>query len=96
MKKEKSCEVGEGDLIQGLWGVERESITEMAEEGIDESCRKVVGGEVRFKVSRTDVGNLGGNVVADAEEFDREGVRDGWGCSKGGTEAVACTDDGSI
>ncbi len=35
----------------------------MSKEGVDEGCYKVMGGEVRFEISR-DVGNLGGKVVA--------------------------------
>ncbi len=43
----------------------------MTQEGIDESCCEVVERVVRFIMPGEDVGNLGGNVVADAEDLNR-------------------------
>ncbi len=42
------------------------------------------------------MGDLGGEMVMDAVEFNQEMARKGWRCSKGGAEAITRVDDGAI
>ncbi len=89
-------EVGDGCVVVLMWLVDGEGIAEVFGEGIDEGCGEVVCGEVGFEISRKDVGNLGGEVVADTVELNRKVARKGCGCSKGGTEAITSVDDGVV
>ncbi len=47
-------------------------------------------------MSGKDVGNLGGKAVVDAVELNQEMARKGWGCSRGGLEAITSVDDGAV
>ncbi len=85
VKKEETCEVCKGGMVKGLWWVDGEGIAKMTWEGVDESCCEIVGKEVGFIIPGEDVGNLGGNVVADTEDLNGEVIRYLRGCPKGGS-----------
>ncbi len=96
MQKEEAREVGKGGMVKGLWWVDGEGIVEMSWEGVDESCHEVVGQEVGFEIPGKCVGDLGLNMVAEAEELNRKVTRNGWWCLKGRAEAVTGVDDGAV
>ncbi len=64
------CEVGDGGIIVWMWWVDGEGTAEVSRECCDEGCGMDMWGEVGFKIPRKDVGDLRGNVVADAVELN--------------------------
>ncbi len=96
MGKEELHEVGDGGGVVWMGWDDGEGIVEVSWEGVDEGCGKVVRGEVRFEISRKDVGNRREFVVADTVDVNWEMARNWWGCSKGGLETVTTIDDGAI
>ncbi len=66
--KEELHEAREGGLVEGPCQADREGVTKVTQECIDETCREVPRGEVRSITPGKEVGDLGCKVVVKAED----------------------------